>query len=141
MLVYLIFFLQIITFILIYLLFKSKKYLPQNFISREEISLYRQAQEEFLKELNNLTEFSISRIENKLNEMRELLNLVEEKTLKIEEKAEKQPENVEEEKRQEEKSPKIYELRDKGWSIYEIAKEVGISKGEVELILNLRKNK
>jgi hypothetical protein len=143
MLVYLTFFLEIIIFVLLYFLFRNKKYyFPTNFISREEMSLYRKTQEEFLKELQNLTESSLSQIEEKLKETREILNLIEKESQKLSTNLNLIQKNSHKEKEEikvDERTSKIYELRDRGLSIYEIAKEVGISKGEVELILNLRK--
>lgn len=139
MFIYIIFFLQIIIFIFLLLLFKNKKYINPEFLTKEEMSLYRESQEEFLKELHNITESSVSQIEEKLQELKKILSLVEKETQKL--SILSKPISSQSETKIEGKNSRIYELQDKGWSISEIAKEVGLSKGEVELILNLRKSR
>lgn len=93
--------------------------LPQSFAEEFEEGL----------KAKHLTEENISQINIKKNKKPET-------TFKTFSPADKNNNNLSLEK----KRNKIFSLADKGWNVTEIAREANLTKGEVQLILDLRKN-
>jgi len=150
------FFLLIVSMIILYFLKKTET------TSRNDVlSLLKNEQEKLhdvLNELSNVATVVYSDIENKEENLRKLLDEANEKIEALNNNVSKGPsggknsrirkrrktgeENVKNDasyKINSIENKKIFELADKGFNILDISKIVNKQKGEVELILNLRK--
>ena len=154
--IYIIFLTQIIILILLAYLFinnliKANSKVPEEYNVRSENAKL------LIKELENLALDLSGDVEKKIEILKNLIKSADEridmlnnlmqkqvayvKIADVEDVAEENLPDIEKEEMYSNyKYGKIYEMADQGWDIIDIAKESKVGKGEVQLILDLRKD-